>query len=224
MLKTFILSFKLRTTYVMNNIIYSFKQIPLIGKEISDDCYSSKALKVIAIIFAILKEIFWNMFTKKLLYFTIMFAAIPGILLENFAEYIEVEDYSVIIPYLVLTLIGGVIHNEMFSTNQDKYYAIFTMRLDTKKYVITNYIYYLLKNIIAYIPFLFLFGFTEGNISGRVVLTLPIIMVCTKLICSYLKIQYFNKTKKIKVGKVMKAVRIFSYDIFSCFFLFFSYT
>ena len=47
MFKSFILSYKLKNTYRVNSIIYSIKQLPLIGKHLPTSLYSSRALKIL---------------------------------------------------------------------------------------------------------------------------------------------------------------------------------
>ena len=66
MLKTFIISFKLKNTYRVNSIIYSLKQFPIIKKILPDSLYKNKGLKIFANIISILVEII-NIFIGKLL-------------------------------------------------------------------------------------------------------------------------------------------------------------
>lgn len=54
MIKTFILSFKLKIAYLVNSIIFSIKQLPIIGKMLPDKTlYSSKGIKILATIIAL---------------------------------------------------------------------------------------------------------------------------------------------------------------------------
>ena len=57
MLKTFIISFKLKNTYRVNSIIYSIKQLPIIKKILPDSLYKNRGLKIFANIISILMEV-----------------------------------------------------------------------------------------------------------------------------------------------------------------------
>ena len=48
MLKSFVISFKLRNTYRVNSIIYSIKQLPIIKKILPNSLYKSRGLKIFA--------------------------------------------------------------------------------------------------------------------------------------------------------------------------------
>ena len=71
MLKSFILSFRLRNTYRANSIIYSIKQFPIINKILPDSLYKNKGLKIFANIISILIEIIFT-FAGKFLYISFM--------------------------------------------------------------------------------------------------------------------------------------------------------
>ena len=57
MFKSFILSYKLRNTYRVNSIIYSIKQLPLIGKKLPTALYASRGLKILGNIISTILEI-----------------------------------------------------------------------------------------------------------------------------------------------------------------------
>ena len=77
MFKSFILSYKLRNTYRVNSIIYSIKQLPLIGKHLPTSLYKSKVLKIFGNIISALLEII-NIFLGKALYILFMIVALLG--------------------------------------------------------------------------------------------------------------------------------------------------
>ena len=98
-------------------------------------------------------------------------------------------------------------NNDMFDTSKDKYYAIFTMKIDAKKYIITNYITYLLKTMIGILIVMLIFSI-DDQISRLTMLLLPVYLACVKIICAWLHIEHFKKTEKIASGKVTTAIRI----------------
>lgn len=109
MFETFLVSYKLRVTYRTNTVIYSLKQIPLIGKTISDSCYTDKTLRVIAYIIALIGTIAWDILIKKLMYIVFMFIMIPS-LLGSIVYDVDLENLEIEIPILTtfvfLTIIG----------------------------------------------------------------------------------------------------------------------
>ena len=58
MLKTLLISFKLKNTYLVNSILHGFRQIPLIKKLFPPDVYSMTGFKVFAYVLAVLWGIF----------------------------------------------------------------------------------------------------------------------------------------------------------------------
>ena len=54
MIKSFIISFKLKNTYRANSIIYSLKQFPIINKILPSSLYKNKVLKIFANIISII--------------------------------------------------------------------------------------------------------------------------------------------------------------------------
>ena len=68
MRKTLVLSFALRNTYRVNGILYSIKQIPLVGRLLPEKLYSVTALKLLANILSVLWEVV-SVFLGKLIYF-----------------------------------------------------------------------------------------------------------------------------------------------------------
>ena len=57
MRKTLVISFALRNTYRVNGILYSIKQIPLVGRLLPEKLYSVTALKLLANILSVLWEV-----------------------------------------------------------------------------------------------------------------------------------------------------------------------
>ena len=81
MRKTLVISFALRNTYRVNGILYSIKQIPLVGRLLPEKLYSVTALKLLANILSVLWEV-GSVFLGKLIYFLTMVLGI-GLLYEN---------------------------------------------------------------------------------------------------------------------------------------------
>ena len=147
MIKTFIFSFKLKIMYLVNSIIYSLTKLPIIGKRLpSKTLYKSSGVKIFAYIIAGILELF-GMFIGKILYIFLMIYSALSMYKTN-----EVDTFIHIIFFL--SIIGGMLNTYMFNPSIDKYYGIFVMKLDAKEYVISNYIYSILKVVIGFLPVL----------------------------------------------------------------------
>ena len=82
MLNNFLISLKVKNAYTVNQIIYSFSKLPLIGKLIPTKFYGLKSFKVISFIIFIIREII-RTFGYKLLYIYI-FLLLPLTLYKGF--------------------------------------------------------------------------------------------------------------------------------------------
>ena len=190
MFKSFILSYKLRNTYRVNSIIYSIKQLPLIGKHLPTSLYSSKGLKVLGNIISTLLEII-NIFLGKALYVLLMIVAILGMYEQgNSAN-------NFINIFVFLSIAGGLLNTYMFNPTKDKYYAMILMNMNAKKYTLSNYYYSMIKVIIGFLPFTLIFGIYSGLLPITCIL-MPFFVIFIKTIYNAYILYYFNKNKKIK--------------------------
>lgn len=185
MIETFITSYKLQNTYKVNSILYSIKQFPILKKILPSDIYQKDFFKIIGNILTLSINISMT-FAKKLLYLFII-VLIPTLLYKTDTA----NTYLNI--FVFLTLVGGIINNIMLEPSVDKYYAIILMKLDSKKYAISNYYFSLFKEFISFLPFTIIFGFiTELPII--ISLMMPLFVVFVKVSFVYLDILDFSKT------------------------------
>ena len=150
MLDTFVHSFQVKNAYRVNTFIYSLKQIPLLGKVFKDALYSNYALKVLGTIVSIIIELL-TIFLGKFLYVLIMVFTLLNIFKSDYAT-------TFVHILFFLTWIGAFMNTYMFNPTKDKYYAMFTLRMDAKQYTLSNYYYMMLKVIIGFLPFTCIFG------------------------------------------------------------------
>ena len=197
MLKSFILSFRLRNTYRANSIIYSIKQFPIINKILPDSLYKNKGLKIFANIISILIEIIFT-FAGKFLYISFM------IFLMTFVYKTNKTDTFLNI-FMFLTLCGAVLNTYMLSPTKDKYYAIVLMNFDAKKYGLSNYYYQLLRVIIGFMPFAIYFGQMAG-IPLWLCILMPFFVLLVKLMVMGYCLLEFKKTKKARNENIPTAI------------------
>ena len=98
---------------------------------------------------------------------------------------------------IFLTIVGGLLNTQIFNPTKDKFYAICIMRMDARKYALTNYIYFLSKILVGFLPFSLIFGFLCGmNILAC--LAIPTFVVSVKLCFSAYSLLKTKKTNKSK--------------------------
>ena len=61
-----------------------------------------------------------------------------------------------------LTLIGAYMNTYLFNPTNDKYYAMILMRMDARKYTLTDYGYTLLRTGLSFLPALLWISFSRG--------------------------------------------------------------
>ncbi len=152
--KAFRISFRLRNAYKANGVIYYLRQIPLVKKLIPAGAYGSRGIKYFANFISILLEIA-NTFVWKLAYIAIIYFLIVAMKPEDLAG-------TYLHAFFFLTIAGGFMNTSLFDPTNDKYYAIILMRMDAKKYTLSNYIYFLIRVFVGFSPFTCLFSALVG--------------------------------------------------------------
>ncbi len=171
MLKAFWASFRLRNTYKTNGIIWALKGIPLIKKLLPSSLYASRGLKIFANVIGGIWELV-TAFSGKLLYLLILSLQLSSMKVSAPDGFVHMLIFT--------TIIGGFLNTYIFEPTKDKFYAIFIMRMDAKRYTLTNYFYFLLKMLVGFTVFSFLFGLPNGA-SVLTCLLIPVYVLCVKL-------------------------------------------
>jgi hypothetical protein len=198
MLNTFFLSFRLRNTFKTNTIIYGLKSVPVLKKFLPNRLYASKGLKKFANAVSILAEI-GTVFIGKLIYFliilymlTIMGGSAPSLTLLHILMF--------------TTIIGAVCNTSIFNPSRDKFYGIVLMRMDAAEYVISNFLYTLLKTAIGMGILSLIFG-TKLHLSVLQCLAIPLYIVEVKCISVLISLKKYTRDHKVESGKIGNAVR-----------------
>lgn len=187
MLASFITSYRLKNTYRVNSIVYALKHTPLIKKLFSYSLYSNSGLKTLMNIISTIIE-FFTIFIGKLLYILICVFVISKMYNKPSLAFINIITF--------LTIIGAFLNTQMFNPSVDKFYAINLMRFDAKKYIISNYLYFLLKCLIGLYPFVFIFGL-QCKVSIEICLLIPLFVVSIKNITNAWSLKGYNKKQKV---------------------------
>jgi len=187
MLNAFIISFKLRSAYKKNGIIYSLKSLPVIKKLLPQALYSSRGLGIFAVIISVISELF-SAFAGKALYLFAVYMA---------ATYFKADTANSYAHIIVFAgLIGGFFNMHLFGASRDKYYAMFIMRLNARAYTLSNYIYFLIKQFTGLLIFSLIFGALCGaNVS--VCIAVSVYTVCVKLYFSAWSLKLYKSKDKL---------------------------
>ena len=188
MLKTFLIAYRLKDTYHVNSMIYALKSLPFIKKILPVSLYQHHGLKVLGHILSVLWE-FISLFLGKFIYFLIMFM-VPLAYMDR------VDFHSFLQLLFFLTLIGTRFNTEMINPSQDKYYAIILMKMDSREYSVSQYIYKLLRYIIGLIP-CFLFFTISMDYAIWLCFVLPIAMGCLKTVVVAYDLYVYQKLHRI---------------------------
>ena len=166
MIRAFRISFSLKNTYRVNTIIYSIRQIPILGRLLPRELYSVRFFKIFACILAVIWEMI-SAFLGKFLYLVCMVTGI-GLLYAR-----RHRRNSVFLHILFFPDADRLIHEYyMFNPTNDKYYAMILMRMNARQYTLSNYGYDVIKVIVGFIPFTILTGLTR-EVPAMICILIP---------------------------------------------------
>jgi len=186
MINMVINSIKFNNRYTTNAFVYRLRRFPLIGKYIPKDLYNSYLLEIFINLLVAIYTII-SPFIGKFIYL-LFFIVLPMEYFNNSNTFIHI--------FVFLTLIGGVFNTDMFNPSKSKYYAVVLMRMNPKKYAISNFFYFLTKLLISFYPSIIFFGLIfEVNIW--ILFLLPLFVVLIKLIGNMLFLKIYEKKRKV---------------------------
>ncbi|MFR9256805.1 MAG: hypothetical protein ACLVJ6_15645, partial [Merdibacter sp.] len=98
---------------------------------------------------------------------------------------------------LFLSIAGAVSNNRLFDPTRDKYYAIILMRMDARRFTVSNYIYELLKLFIGFAAFL-------GVCAGLGILPWWCVILCPLLPCALKCISGWYSLRKYEKKRIIR--------------------
>ena len=188
MLNDFLLSFRVKNAYTVNQWIYAFQRIPLLGKLIPDQFYKYKAFKVISTILTIIRQLI-VIFGYKLLYiFSFIIFPISFYQADRLDLFLHI--------YFFLAVLGSFSNTEIFNPTKDKYYMLVLMKMNAKNHTISNFLYFLASTFVGQLTAILILGY------GMVPWYYAILLVTITIMLKFIAINfYFYRMKKKK--KVM---------------------
>ena len=202
MLKTLIISFKLKNTYRVNSILHAFRQIPIVKKLFPPDVYSMAGFKVFAYVMSILWA-FFSMFVFKMAY--LFFCVnIWGDIFEISKADSPKFFFHLLVP---LTIVGAFVNNYMFTPEKHKYYAMIQLDMDARKFTLTNYFFSLIKYFIGFCIAALMFGLDNGLKAWQCLL-LAVYGVSAKTAVCPLEMIRFQKGHKLVSKSKLNALSL----------------
>ncbi|MDD3340907.1 MAG: hypothetical protein PHN72_01730 [Bacilli bacterium] len=199
MFNNFKIAFHVRNTYVVNQVIFAFTKLPLIGKFFSNNLYGERGLKILGAVIAVIKE-----FIKTIGYKILYILCFLSLATSN---YQNINPALFLHIYLFLSIIGAFSNTEIFSPSKDKYYLMVLMKMDAKNNTIINFLYFLGTTFLG--QFLGILLLLRNLIPWYYALLLPLMTVLLKCIAIAI---YFYRMKKS--GKIINENKPASYPIY----------
>ena len=126
----------IRIAMKTNSKINALRNLPVIKRIIPQSLYRSRGLKGFLVAYAWLSE-FLLIFLWKMLYYFILVVIAKLIAMEV----VENNDYEVLMHFLIFfPVIGMVLNNNTFTADEDTYCSIFVLRINAKKYMLSQYL------------------------------------------------------------------------------------
>jgi len=163
------------------------RQLPLIKNLFTVKFYSDSNLKLVIRIFINLYRGI-KAFAGKLLYVGLMITLPMRLAGADGEMFVHI--------LFVLTIAGAVGNTEIFNASKEKYYAVILMRMEAKGYIIANYVWFLLKSAVTFIPAMMLFGWLWDRPAYQILL-MVLYIVAAKILGAFLLMRHYEKTGRL---------------------------
>jgi len=150
MINTYKVNRKIRKAYDKNAFIYMISLIPLIGDLVTNKTYNSKIVKVLYAIYTFFKTI-WDVFAGKILYLLVVIGLSTSIYTNIFDDKIDGRILSgkIVLVLMILAIAGGFLNNPITTIMSETYSSVMLLRMDARKYSVSNYVVFLIKHFIG---------------------------------------------------------------------------
>ena len=182
MLETLKNSYRVRSAYKTNSFFYSFHLIPGIGKLVPDSIYGEEAFKQLGSIMGFI--IGFIMLLLKAGIIVLMYFLNKSLMDGSFTSFLML--------FLIFSLLINVFIPITFNSNRDADYLVTHLRMDPKKYLLTNYLVDLIKVYIAFTPtLLVILHLLKANMLLAFIL--PLIYLSMSIVTTAMKIKFSYK-------------------------------
>lgn len=178
-MNTFKTSFDIDFTYAINSFVYTLKKTPIIKNIISDNIYSKNGFKLFVKILGLICTIS-KLVVSRLIYFFFIFTICNILKLNTSNLFIHIV--------FIASIIGMFLNTSILNTSRKKYISIILFNMDSKKYIISHYIYDSILNFILNTVLLFIF-----TKSLKISIVISLFSLLSKTIGEALNIKYYKK-------------------------------
>lgn len=155
MLNTLRTSWSIQATYRVNSILYGLKQVPGLKRLLPERIYQMRGLKIFAMVLSLIWG-FLCLFGGKAVYFLVLLSW-P---LHFYPELPENQVYLHLL--LILTAIGTFLNTGFAEPGYQRYYAVCLLRMNPKRYTLTQFGWEMTKAVVGFLPFSLFFGWSSG--------------------------------------------------------------
>lgn len=189
MFATFIQASKVKRAYELNGIIYRLKSIPFIGKHISSSEYTDGPIRNIGKLLLWINTIIGFCIGEIIYLLCLMIAVL------SLVKAVGYSFESVFITlFTCLALIGIPVNNYLLDPTVDKFYAINLLRMDARKYVLSDLIYRIIRKITGY-ALMFTGICLLLDLNPLVAVSGTVLTILGKFLGSYIKLEFARRDK-----------------------------
>ncbi len=195
MFETFKIASRLRITYLVNGILHFLKTIPIVKNLLPEVLYDKSIIKNVITVIAMIGKIL-KTFLGKIAYVGICITA--PLLAFN-----SLNADTFILVLFFFSLAGAITNTKLFNPTMDKYYAIILMKMDAKRYLISDYTFYLINFFIGMFTVMLISGIIIFGISVQAIvfaILAPLYILSIKNIYNVIRIKRFAK-KRVNVSE-----------------------
>lgn len=178
-MNTFKTSFDIDFTYAINSFVYTLKKTPIIKNIISDNIYSKEGFKLFVKILGLICTIS-KLVVSRLIYFFFIFGICNILKLNTNNLFIHIV--------FIAAIIGMFLNTSILNTSRKKYISIILFNMDSKKYIISHYLYDSILNFILNTELLYIF-----TKSLKISIIISLFSLLSKTIGEALNIKYYKK-------------------------------
>lgn len=198
LVKSFAISFRLKSTYRVNTILYRLQRI-LSGLHLFPrGMFAISWLKTCVVLVTAVWEVV-GMFLGKLVYVGVMYAYITVVAHVS----PPLQSSALLTGYLLLTLAGGCLDSWMFNFSRQDYYAIVLMRMNARSRALSGFAYSAFRSMLGLLPSLLFFGLLLGSPWWALVVMAFLPSAVKTLVCAGLMLRY-ERSGKFNVSKPLE--------------------
>lgn len=201
-IKDYQIIFSIEKAFTVNRTIAFLKKIPLIKRLFKGNNYSRPVLKAFVSVYAFFAEIFKNFLFKGIygamiigatVFITSTYGSSGMKMMEKYGPQVS------IMIYLLFTLVGALMNNNLFELDEDKYSVVFLMRMDAKKNVLINYTYTMIKFFVGHLVLAIAFVIWSGY-NPLFVILMPLFGIGLKLLLQGIQVKLWKRNRNFTSG------------------------